>query len=154
MKNVSVKRPRNSKKTGARSPRLVGGRHDVVWGQALAPLQIMSFFAVWGGKHLFVAIRVLINGAERMPKMSISFWITPLQSANFLFAPRPKKTEKRGGVRMVEVIFLAHLTSFRLTRKDSLDVTFWLDYARAFLTFGCSASAKEDGEVGRTVQSA
>ena len=32
------------------------------------------------------------------------------------------------------------------TREDSLDVTFMLDYAEAFVTFGCSASAKEDGE--------
>ena len=49
---------------------------------------------------------------------------------------------------MVDVIFFAHLTSFRLTRKDGLPVSFLCDYMKAFCNQNYSASAKEDGEVG------
>ena len=34
------------------------------------------------------------------------------------------------------------------TREDSLDVTLMLDYAEAFVTFGCSASAHPKGRTG------
>ena len=49
---------------------------------------------------------------------------------------------------MVDVIFFAHLTSFRLTRKEKLPVSFLCDYMKAECVWPYSASAKEDGEVG------